>query len=314
MRAWVGAFLVAGAVAAPAPDAARVVVAADGSGDFRKIQEAIDFIQPPVGASVEVFIRKGRYEEIIRIPKAKPNVHLRGEDRTGVVIAFANNDRLNPGVAKRCVVGIEADGCRLENLTVHNTTPYRGSQAEAVSLKADRCVLRHADFRSFQDTLNLNGRVYVEDCAIEGDVDYVWGRGPAVFERCHLRTMHDGYVVQARNEAGKPGFVFLDCRLSAAPEVRKFVLARIDASVFPGSHVAFVRCALPPEVRPEGWLATNVNATTRTRFEEYASVDAQGRALDLTARRNGRVLTDAEAGELTIMTVLGGSDGWDPRR
>jgi len=311
MRAVAGLLWAALAAAAPAPTASRVVVAADGSGDFRTVQAAIDFVRPPAGASVEVFIRKGRYEELVRIPATKPNLRLVGEDRDAVVLAATNNDKLNPGVAKRCVVGIEAAGCVLEDLTVHNTTPYRGSQAEAVSVKADRCILRRATFRSFQDTLNLNGRVYVVDCTIEGDVDYVWGRGPAVFDHCRLRTLHDGYVVQARNEAGKPGFVFLDCQLTAAPEVKKFYLARIDAAVFPGSHVAFVRCALPPEVSPEGWLATHAEKMT-ARFEEFASVDAQGRALDLTARRNGRVLTEAQAAELTIGKVLAGADGWDP--
>jgi pectinesterase len=312
-RAFFVLFLVRAALAAPSPEADRVVVAADGTGDFRKVQAAVDFVRERSASPITIFIRKGRYEELVRIPRSKPNLRLVGEDRHAAVIAFANNDKLNPGVSNRCVVGIEADGCVLENLTVHNLTPYKGSQAEAVTIKADRCVLRHADFLSFQDTLNLNGRIYVEDCYVEGDVDYVWGRGPAVFDSCHLRTMHDGYVVQARNPADQPGFVFLDCQLTAAPETKKFYLARIDPAHFPGSHVAFVRCSLPPVVRPEGWLATGV-VTVPTRFEEHAVRDLQGQPADLSGRRFGRVLTDAQAAELTVGRILGGKDGWDPKR
>src|SRR5690349_12317445 len=42
----------------------RIVVAADGSGDFQTIQAAIDFAEAHRERPVVVFIRKGRYEEL----------------------------------------------------------------------------------------------------------------------------------------------------------------------------------------------------------------------------------------------------------
>lgn len=307
------ALLCAVGATAATPEASRLVVAADGTGDFRRVQEAVDAVSRRGPAPVTLFIRKGRYEELVRIPRARPNLRLVGEDRRGVVICSTNNDRLHPGVAARAVMVIEGDGCALEDLTVHNTTPYRGSQAEAVCVKADRCVFRRVDFRSFQDTLNLNGRLLAVDCLVEGDVDYIWGRGPAVFERCELRTLHDGYVVQARNAPDQPGFVFRDCQLTAAPEARRFVLARVDAGVFPGSHVAFIGCRMPAALKPEGWLVTG-KATVGPRFEEHGSMDADGRPLELSARRGGRVLGAAEAAALTADKVLAGADHWEPGR
>ncbi|HSI10424.1 MAG TPA: pectinesterase family protein, partial [Chthoniobacter sp.] len=163
-------------------NADRIVVAADGSGNFTSVQAAVDFAEPHRQKPVVIFVRKGRYEERVRIGTEKPHVYLVGEDRKGTVIAFTNNDKLNPGWIQRSVLGVEADDFVLENLTVQNTTPYKGSQAEAVYVNAQRCALRNADFLSFQDTLNLSGRVSVRDCYIEGDVDYVWGYGTAVFE------------------------------------------------------------------------------------------------------------------------------------
>ena len=35
---------------------------------------------------------------------------------------------------------MDADGFRLENLTLHNTTPKGGSQAETIRVRADRVV------------------------------------------------------------------------------------------------------------------------------------------------------------------------------
>lgn len=305
--------LTAAGFAAPSPDAARLVVAADGSGDFKRVQEAVDHVREGARAPVTIFIRRGRYEELIRIPRSKPNLRLVGEDRKEVVISALNNDKLNPGVSRRCVVAIEATDTVIENLTIRNLTPYKGSQAEAIAVNADRCVFRRADFLSFQDTLNLNGRIYLEDCYVEGDVDYVWGRGPAVFVRCQLRSMHDGYVVQSRNEPGRAGFVFLDCRIGAAPEVRRVYLARIDAAKYPASQATFVRCAMAAAVAREGWRLDGGEAGA-LRFEEFATTDSEGRPADLTGRRFGRQLEAKQAEALTPSALLAGQDGWEPGR
>ena len=290
----------------------RIVVAADGGGDFRTVQGAVDFAEPHREKPVVIFIRKGRYEELVRVGREKQHVHLVGEDRKGTVIAFTNNEKLNPGWIQRSLLGVEADDFVLENLTVQNTTPYKGSQAEAVYVNAERCVLRNADFLSFQDTLNLSGRVYVADSYIEGDVDYVWGYGTAVFERCELRTMHDGYLVQARNSATRAGYVFLDCRLTAAPDVMKCWLARIEPARFAASHVAFIRCAMGAHVLPTGWQLTGP-ASQALRFEEFASTDLDGRPLDVSRRDpSATQLTAEHAAAISAARILAGSDGWTP--
>lgn len=281
-----------------ARDADRIVVAADGSGDFRAVQAAVDFAQAHREKPVVIFIRKGRYEERVRVGREKRHVHLVGEDRKGTVIAFTNNETLNPGWNQRSVLGVEGDDFVLENLTVQNTTPYKGSQAEAVYVNADRCVLRNTDFLSFQDTLNVSGRVYVADSYIEGDVDYVWGYGTAVFERCELKTMHDGYIVQSRNPASRGGYIFLDCKLTATPEVKKCWLARIEAARFPASHVAFIRCAMGPHILPAGWQVTGA-AGDALRFEEFGSTDPDGKPLDVSKRDpSGKQLTAEQAAAL----------------
>jgi pectin methylesterase-like acyl-CoA thioesterase len=293
-------------------DTDRIVVAADGSGDFRTIQGAIDFAPAHRKKPLVIFIRRGRYEELVRVGREKPHLHLIGEERKGTVVAFLNNEKLNPGWIQRSVLGVEADDFVLENLTVQNTTPYKGSQAEAVYVNAERCVLRDADFLSLQDTLNLSGRVYVADSYIEGDVDYVWGYGTAVLERCELRTMHDGYLVQARNPASHAGYVFLDCRLTAAPEVKKCWLARIETGRFPASHATFIRCAMGPHLLPAGWQVTGPPSQA-LRFEEFASTDLEGRPLELGRRDpQSRRLTIEQAAAMSAAKILAGSDGWNP--
>jgi pectin methylesterase-like acyl-CoA thioesterase len=292
----------------------RIVVAADGSGDCCTVQRAVDQIEPNRTRPAVIFIRKGVYHELVRVGREQRNVQLIGEDRKATVITYANNAKFNPGWIQRSVLGVEGDDFLLENLTVQNTTPYRGSQAEAVYVNADRCVLRNADFSSLQDTLCLSGRVYGADCYVEGDVDYVWGSGTACFERCEFRSMHDGYLVQARNTAERAGYVFLDCKLTAVPGVAKCWLARIDPAVFPASHVAFIRCAMGAHILPAGWLL-NGPPGGAVRFEEFVSTDLDGKPLDVTLRNPiARQLSAKDATTLSAAGILGGSDGWNPAR
>ncbi|MDR3401322.1 MAG: pectinesterase family protein [Chthoniobacter sp.] len=277
----------------------RLVVAADGTGDFCTVRGAVDGIEPKRQRPVTIFVCKGRYEELVRVGPEQSHVSLVGEDRQGTIISYVNNEKLNPGWIQRAVLGVQGDDCVLENLTVQNRTPYKGSQAEAVFVSAERCTLRNATFLSFQDTLNVSGSVHVHDCLIEGDVDYVWGYGSALFERCELRSMHDGYIVQARNPPGKPGYVFVNCRLTAAPEVRRCWLARIEADRFPASQVAFVRCQMGPHILAAGWQATG-SAKGDLRFGEFLSTDLAGQPLKVSARDvSGRQLSAEEAKELS---------------
>jgi pectin methylesterase-like acyl-CoA thioesterase len=277
----------------------RLTVAAGGSADFCTVQGAVDQIDPHRTQPAIITIRSGRYEELIRISREKRFIHLVGEDRKGTVIACTNNDKLNPGWIHRSVIGVEGDDFSIENLTVRNTTPYKGSQAEAICLNAERCVLKNADFYSFQDTLHLSGSVKVSDCYIEGDVDYIWGYGSAFFERCELKSLHDGYIVQARNPAGKAGYVFLNCKLTATPEVKKCWLARIERERFPASHVAFIGCQMGPHIPAAGWLTTGPESAA-LRFEEFKSTDPAGQPVDVSQRNPAsKQISEKEAAELS---------------
>jgi hypothetical protein len=61
-------------------DATRIVVAADGSGDFNTVQGAVDSVPDNPAQRVTIFIKNGSYEEIVFFRK-KSNITFRGEDR-----------------------------------------------------------------------------------------------------------------------------------------------------------------------------------------------------------------------------------------
>jgi hypothetical protein len=294
-------------------DRTRLVVAADGTGDFCTPQGAVDYVSDDNHLPVEIFIRKGVYDGMVYVMRDKSRIHFTGEDRKGTIITGRNNDRFNSGRINRAVVNVDADDFVLENMTVRNTTPYHGSQAEALRISGNRCVLQNADFCSFQDTLLLSGRVYVTNCYVEGDVDFIWGQGVVFFDRCEIKAVHSGYYVQSRNPAENCGYVFSHCQLTESPGVEKCLLARIDANRFPCSQVAFINCQMGSQVPPVGWEAKGTN-TSHLRFQEFHSTDLQGKPVDVSQRLPvSRQLTKREADALSNPAkVLSYQETWHP--
>ena len=292
-----------------------LVVAPDGTGDFKTIQAAVDAAPAESTARTTILVRRGTYGELVIVSPEKKNLTLRGEDRRGTVIAATNNAKLNP--RRRELFSAEADDFILENLTLHNLTPTGGSQAEAIRVRADRVILRDCDFKSFQDTLRLDGRVYVRDCNVEGDVDYVWGSGTVYFDRCAFHSLHNGYLVQSRNDATHYGYVFVDCTLTGALGIERFVLARIEPVRFPHSHVVFIDCKIGSFLSPVGWQldkapgAETPGLAAKIRFGEYRSTDLAGKPLGVGARlAASHQLTAVEAARMRdVAHVLG---GWRP--
>jgi pectin methylesterase-like acyl-CoA thioesterase len=291
----------------------NLVVAADGTGDFCTPQGAVDYVSDDNQSPVEIFVRKGVYYGMIYIPPDKAHIHFTGEDRKGTIIAGRNNDRFNSGRIGRSLVSVDANDFTLENMTLHNTTRYGGSQAEALRVKSDRCILRNDDFYSFQDTLLLSGRVYLTNCYVAGDVDFIWGQGTVFFDQCEIKAVHNGYYLQARNPEG-PGYVFFQCKLTATTNVTKCLLARIDADRFPFSGAAFINCQMGAQVPPVGWEAKGANVS-HLQFVEFHNTDAQGKSVDVSQRLPAsRQLTKKEAAELSDPAkVLSYHDTWNPR-
>jgi pectin methylesterase-like acyl-CoA thioesterase len=298
------------AAAAPSNRSA-LGVALDCSGSFCSVQGAFDLIPASNTAAVTVTVGTGNYHEIVYL-NGKSNVTLQGQDRNGTVISATNNNTMNPSTRGRALFGVDsASNLVIQNLTIYNLTPQGGSQAEALRLSCDKCVVRNATIKSLQDTLLWDGRVYASNCLIEGNVDYVWGGGAVYFSNCEIKTVgRSGPIVQARNPANKYGYVFVDSKLTSDAGLSGGVLARIDVGVYPASHVAYINCQMSSVINGAGWTITG-SGTSMLRFWEYKSVDASGNPINVSQRIAGsRQLSDSEAAMMRDPTVV--LAGWQP--
>jgi pectin methylesterase-like acyl-CoA thioesterase len=316
----------------PRAGAPRITVDAAGHGEFCTVEGAISAVADDNPAPVTIAVAPGTYTELDWIPADKPHITVAGAGQGATIIQYANNNTLNSApsgsVCPRQLIpghddyncwradfNVEADDTVLRGLTIHNTTPYGGSQAEAFRGNADRIVLDHVTLLSYQDTLRLQGRGFVTHSVIQGDVDFTWGFGAVLIADSELESLHAGYVTQVRNDATHHGYVFLRDRLTAAPGVAdaSVYLGRIDPTVYPYSEAVFIDTEMGPHIAPAGWLLNNATCARggHLQFREYGSTDLAGRPTDTSHRLpcSGQLTANEARIWSDPRTVLG---GWDP--
>jgi len=299
--------------AAPSSAGTYFTVAADGTADFCTVQGAIDLIPANNTTKRYINIRSGTYQEIVRV-SSKHNLAFRGQNRKRTIIAYPNNSNLNASTNTRPLFNAVANDVSLDNLTLHNTTPDGGSQAEALRVNAQRCVVNNCDLRSYQDTFMVNSTAdtaYFKDSLIEGDADFIWGIGRVVFQSCEIKSLSGGYVCAMRNPSGQYGAVFLDCRFTRSPGVTGVVFGREDPNVYPASAVAVVNCAVDAHITAAAWTLSTPGPTTDLRFWEYQSTDLSGAPLDVSGRASfSSQINSTQANALRSLSTTFG--GWTP--
>jgi pectinesterase len=308
----------------PPAGSMRVVVAADGSGDFNTVQGAVDWVPDRSPKRVIIFIRNGLYEEIVYF-RNKSNITFLGEDRDKVQVFYANNEVFNPhpvNVAtnewpgtfpsrRAAFMGDNSTGIHLVNLTVKNTTL---GQAEGLLLAGERNIISHVTVIGSGDALQVNGSAYLTDSLIVGDGDTILGRGPAFFSHCELRS--PAVYMWTRNTSANHGNIFVNC-IFRTPGDGVTEIARAPTNKgrnYPYAEVVLINCVLSG-ISPAGWGAVGGD-TSDVHYWEYNSTNlADGSPVDVSRRHPAsRQLTMAKDAEIIAnysnpTWVLG---GWTP--
>ena len=247
-----------------------IVVAADGSGDFRTVQEAIN-AAPDYSHDgfTNILVRAGIYKEVVSIPCNKRRLRIAGEGAENTVISFGKFARqiwpgrdFEVGTSGSATMFIGADDIILEDLTVENCAGAGKGIDQAVALltNGDRILCRRCRFIGNQDTVYTYGtwaddggicRNCFIDCYIEGTTDFIFGPSVAWFENCTIHSKKNSYVTAASTLKGQDfGYVFHKCRLTAAEGIDKCWLGRPWGAY---AKTVFMECELGAHILPEGW-------------------------------------------------------------
>jgi len=278
----------------PPADSPRVVVAADGAGDFNTVQGAIDFVPDRSSRRVTIFIRSGAYEEIVYF-RSKSNMTIVGEDRDKVVVFYANNEVFNPHPPnistnewpgtfpsrRAAFMGDNSNGIHLMNLTIKTT--LRG-QAEGLLLTGDKNILSHVTVVGSGDALQVNGSVFITDSLIVGDGDTILGRGPAFFNRTELQS--NGVFMWIRNTSANHGNVFVDCIFKKrGTGVTELARAPVNnGHAYPYAEAVLINAKLEG-ISPIGWGAMGGDAANMHYWEFSSTNLSDGKPIDVSQRK-----------------------------
>ena len=300
----------------------RTIVAQDGSGDFKTIQQAINAVRDHSQTKVTIYIKNGVYQEKLVIPAWKKNIALVGESRektiitgqdySGKVLSAADfTGELKYSTYTSYTVLMQANDCSLENLTVENVAGRVG-QAVALTIEADRCIVKNCNLLGNQDTLytSKDGRNYFENCLITGTTDFIFGEATVVFESCTLKSLSNSYLTAASTTKEQAfGYVFLNCKLIAAEGVNKVYLGRPWR---PHAKTVFIRTEMGQHIIAEGWhpWPGDPMFPNKEKTAYYAEYQNSGPGA-ATAKRVSwsKQLKKAEAKKYTLSNIFG---NWNP--
>jgi pectinesterase len=289
------------------------VVAKDGSGDFKTVQEAINAVPDLRKEQTFIYIKNGVYKEKLILPDTKTNVKFVGQHADSVILTFddyaSKKNQSGKDIGTSCSASffIHGNGFTAENITFENSSGPVG-QAVAVRVAADRVKFLNCKFLGFQDTLYTWGygagaRQYYKNCYIEGTVDFIFGSSTAVFEECRIYGKKAGYFTAASTpDSAKYGYVFIKCSIEGDAPPASFFLGRPWR---PYAKTVFIDCTMTAIVKPEGWNNWRKESNEQTVF--YGEYHSTGKGADKTMRVGwSHQLTKEQAAQYTLSNILYG--------
>jgi pectinesterase len=285
------------------------LVAQDGSGTYKTVQEAINAVPDMRKKETVIFIKSGTYKEKLVLPESKTMVKLIGENVEKTILTFDDfAGRKNifgeeKGTSGSAGFYIYGPGFTAENITFQNSAGPVG-QAVAVLVAGDKASFRNCRFLGFQDTLYTYGREsrqYYNNCYIEGTVDFIFGSSTAVFDSCTIYCKQRGYITAASTPENKSfGYVFRYCKITGDGGTDSHFLGRPWR---PFAKTVFIQCNMDKQVRAEGWNNWNNVANEKTAF--YAEYKNTGKGAGTSKRVPwSHQLTEAEAGKYTLKNIF----------
>ena len=195
----------------------------------------------------ESFVMTGSdYRELVCVKGSVPiTLYGADTDATKVTIAFDNyngktvdsantNACAAPSGATYGTTGsstffVSSSGFQVQNLTIANDfvegALTSNIQAVALTVQGDQAVFQNVHFIGNQDTLQVKSssttlvaRSYFKNSTIEGDTDFVFGRGTAVFDGCTItyvssRKTNSTHISPSTETANPFGFLIINSKM-----------------------------------------------------------------------------------------------------
>ena len=249
--------------------------------DFSTIQDALDSCRDENGP-VKITILSGEYYENITLYQS--NITMIGIGSVKVIgnrYALQKDKLLREiGTFLTATFFINGESIRIENLEIINNAGPGEKVGQAIALysEGNNVTFKNCSFKGYQDTICLgplpalqkNGqpfstpeirtifqenKSYFISCYIEGNIDFIFGGGEAVFQGCEIKSLRrplnkEGYITAASTSKEKNGFYFYQCWLTSEVGASNVFLGRPWRNY---AKTTFESCLAGPHIHPNRW-------------------------------------------------------------
>ncbi|MCH5257295.1 MAG: chitobiase/beta-hexosaminidase C-terminal domain-containing protein [Lachnospiraceae bacterium] len=196
-------------------------------------------------------------------------------------------------------------------------------RAAAIVIDADKSEFLNCGFYSSQDTFYSKGaHIYLKNCVIEGQTDYIFGNGNAVFDACELSWKgystgsQGGYITALQTKDGEKGYLFRNCTITANHynnlEVKPGYFGRPWSQL---ASVVFMNTKLQSNdlILDAGWADWKPgNASEPTaanaKYFEYNTISLDGKSVNVDSRVRP-VMSENDAKAINVSDYFG---EWKP--
>ncbi|XP_048553568.1 probable pectinesterase/pectinesterase inhibitor 58 [Triticum urartu] len=296
----------------------NAVVAADGSGNFKTITEALNSVPKKSTARFVIYVKAGEYKEYVTVNKDLANVFMYGDGPTKTRVI---GDKSNKGgfatIATR-TFSAEGNGFICKSMGFVNTAGPDGHQAVALHVQGDMSVFFNCRFEGYQDTLYVHAnRQFFRNCEVLGTIDFIFGNSAAVFQNCLMTVRKpmesQGNMVTAhgRTDPNMPtGIVLQGCKIvpeDALFPVRQTVPSYLGRPWKEYSRTVVMESTIGDLIKPEGWSEWMGDFGLKTLYyAEYANTGPGAGTSKRVTWPGYRVIGQAEATQFTAGVFIDG--------
>lgn len=265
---------------------ADVVVAADGSGNFKTVAEAVAAAPEKSSKRYVIRIKAGTYRENVEVPKKKKNIMFLGDGQSNTIITGSRNVVDGSTTFHSATVAVVGERFLARDITFQNTAGPSKHQAVALRVGSDLSAFYRCNILAYQDTLYLHSnRQFFINCLIAGTVDFIFGNAAAVIQNSEIRPLKPNpgqknmITAQSRLDPNQnTGFVIQKCKIEAdlnLKPVQKSLPTFLGRPWKQYSRVVVMQSTISDVVDPAGWHEWDGNFGLDTLFYgEYQNTGA----------------------------------------
>ncbi|KAK8509169.1 hypothetical protein V6N13_062224 [Hibiscus sabdariffa] len=260
-----------------------ITVAADGTGNFSTINDAINFAPNNSYDRVIIYVREGVYEENVEIPSYKTNIVLLGDGNDATFITGSRSVADGWTTFRSATVAVSGEGFLARDITIENGAGPAKHQAVALRVNADFAALYKCSINGYQDTLYVHSfRQFYRECDISGTIDYIFGNAAVIFQACNIISrmpMPGQFTVITAQSRDTPdentGISIQNCSILAAEDLyanSSTVKSYLGRPWRIYSTTVYIESYIDDFISPSGWTNwTNDEGLDTLYYGEYGN-------------------------------------------